>query len=71
MLGVADSVGDGIQLVVPQPTEWQRIEDRIDATMCEQMKPDGPSRTGIGESVCSCEYGLLAKNYNVEAAPHH
>jgi hypothetical protein len=31
MLRVSDCVRDGIQLAIPQPTEWQRIGSQIDA----------------------------------------
>jgi hypothetical protein len=30
---VADGVRDGIRLAIPQPTEWQRIGNQIDAAM--------------------------------------
>ena len=33
MLGIADCVTDCTRLVVPQPTEWQRIGNQIDAAM--------------------------------------
>jgi hypothetical protein len=29
--GVVDCVRDGIRLAIPQPTEWQRIGNQIDA----------------------------------------
>ena len=33
MLGVADCVADCVRFAVPQPTEWQRIGNQIDAAM--------------------------------------
>jgi hypothetical protein len=33
MLRVADRVADCVWSIVPQPTEWQRIGDQIDAAM--------------------------------------
>jgi len=31
MLGVVDCIGDGFRFAIPQPTEWQRIGNQIDA----------------------------------------
>jgi hypothetical protein len=31
VLRVSDGVRDGVRLAVPQPTEWQRIGNQIDA----------------------------------------
>ena len=33
MLGVADCVAGSVRSVIPQPTEWQRIGNQIDAAM--------------------------------------
>jgi hypothetical protein len=33
VFGVSDRVRSGIRLGVPQPTEWQRIGNQIDAAM--------------------------------------
>jgi hypothetical protein len=33
MLRVSNGVRDGIRAVVPQPAEWRRIRDQIDAAM--------------------------------------
>ena len=33
MLRVSDGIRDGVRLAVPQPTEWQRIGNQIDAAM--------------------------------------
>jgi hypothetical protein len=33
MFGVADCIADCVWLAVPQPTEWQRIGNQIDAAM--------------------------------------
>jgi len=31
VFGVSDCIRDGIRLVIPQPTEWQRIGNQINA----------------------------------------
>ena len=33
MHGVADRIAGGVQSVIPEPTEWQRIGNQIDAAM--------------------------------------
>ena len=33
MLRVSDCVADCVRLAIPQPTEWQRIGNQIDAAM--------------------------------------
>ena|SRR6266496_3979417 len=33
MLSVPDWIRDGVRLAIPQPTEWQRIGNQIDAAM--------------------------------------
>jgi hypothetical protein len=33
MLRVADCVAERVRLAIPQPTEWQRVGNEIDAAM--------------------------------------
>jgi hypothetical protein len=33
VLGITDCVRDGVWPGIPQPTEWQRIEDEIDTAI--------------------------------------
>ena len=37
MLRVSDCVGDGVRIAIPQPTEWQRIGNEIEAYLLADL----------------------------------
>jgi hypothetical protein len=44
VFGVSDCIRDGLRLAIPQPTEWQRIGNQINAAMIF---------TALGEALAS------------------
>ena len=58
-LCVADCVAECIRPVVPQPTEWQRIGDQIDAAAMIRSAPDFVNVRRTLRLAGACEFKYL------------